>query len=253
MPEHTQEQKDLWVKIERKRLSYERWGINLILSALRESVLQVFEDLRESPEYALSQLDEDVFNQPLRESFSTLYKRVGTEFAQQVHGAFAKADLRDYWIEKMALLAEIRSEVVIVGMNEVTKERIRRAIIAGAEAGEGIDQIARRVRDSYAMNRTRARMIARTEIVSAANQGQLLGAESSAIPLRKEWISTIDDRTRTLEDGQFDHLDMNGTIIDLKEKFNVNNEYMDAPGDWKHGASAGNVINCRCTVAFVPI
>ena len=43
---------------------------------------------------------------------------------------------------------------------------------------------------------------------------------------------------------------MNGVRVDLNQDFNVSGEKMMFPGDIK--GSAGNVINCRCTVAQIP-
>jgi len=43
---------------------------------------------------------------------------------------------------------------------------------------------------------------------------------------------------------------MNGKRVGYNEKFNVSGQEMEYPGD--PNASAGNVVNCRCTVAVVP-
>ena len=44
---------------------------------------------------------------------------------------------------------------------------------------------------------------------------------------------------------------MNGKTVGMYEMFNVSGQLMAQPGDRKNGATAGNVCNCRCTVAFV--
>ena len=56
-----------------------------------------------------------------------------------------------------------------------------------------------------------------------------------------------DNRTRITP---FDHLDMNGVKQDLEKPFFVGGQNIQYPGDIK--ASPGNVINCRCTIAFIP-
>lgn len=245
---HTEEQKRLWQKIERKRLSFEGWAVRRFLSALRESTVALIRDVREDPALALSRLDEDVADAPLVSAIRDVYVRVGTDFAQQAYSAFAKADLRDYWLEKMLAMANLRAETVIVGMDATTRERLRSLISRLVSEGEGQEKIIQALRNDYALNRVRARRIARTEIVSVSNYGSLEGAKSAGIPLRKEWISTFDDRARE------DHLEMNGTIIDLNETFLVGGiDEMSAPGDWTHGASAASLINCRCSVGYVPI
>ena len=63
----------------------------------------------------------------------------------------------------------------------------------------------------------------------------------------KEWISVQDDRTRD------SHLIMDGTVIPITDKFevpamdNVDGAYMEYAGD--PSAPAGQVCNCRCTIA----
>ena len=65
----------------------------------------------------------------------------------------------------------------------------------------------------------------------------------------KVWVSSIDNRTRRRPEDEFDHVEMNGVRVPLSEPFIVGGEEMMFPGDPK--GSAGNTINCRCTVAQV--
>ena len=61
----------------------------------------------------------------------------------------------------------------------------------------------------------------------------------------KEWISTLDDRTRDA------HLVMDGVVIPINDKFEVpatsqsEGAWMDYAGD--PTAPVGQVANCRCT------
>jgi hypothetical protein len=52
----------------------------------------------------------------------------------------------------------------------------------------------------------------------------------------------------------YDHVEMDGEQVEKNEPFMTpttrGKEALDYPGDPK--GSAGNVINCRCTVAFIP-
>lgn len=89
--------------------------------------------------------------------------------------------------------------------------------------------------------------IARTETTSASNFSAIKTAEMSDLVLDKVWISVQDNRTRITP---YDHLDMNNQKQELGKPFFVGGENIQYPGDTK--ASAGNVINCRCTVSFVP-
>ena len=66
----------------------------------------------------------------------------------------------------------------------------------------------------------------------------------SGFAMQKEWISALDSRTRD------DHAGSNGQRRPENTAFNVGGEKLMYPGD--PAGSAGNVINCRCTVAMIP-
>ena len=92
-----------------------------------------------------------------------------------------------------------------------------------------------------------AKRIIRTESVNAGNFAtnqsaiDIFGAQN----LKKQWIASLDDRTRNA------HAQVNGQVVNMNEKFVVMGEMLAHPGD--SAGSAGNVINCRCTNAPVPI
>lgn len=96
----------------------------------------------------------------------------------------------------------------------------------------------------------RADTIARTETHQAAmyaHRRQIddyaAKATNLGITVKKQWIATNDERTRPW------HTDISGTTIGLSEKFDVDGEMMDRPGD--ADASAHNTINCRCVLVTV--
>ena len=63
--------------------------------------------------------------------------------------------------------------------------------------------------------------------------------------MTKKWISTQDNRTR------LDHFIENGQIVELDEPFIMaSGAKLDYPGDTK--APPNEVINCRCTIGFIP-
>jgi uncharacterized protein with gpF-like domain len=88
----------------------------------------------------------------------------------------------------------------------------------------------------------RSAMIARTEVISASNQGLILAARQGSVVTTKTWLSASDERTRD------DHLDADGQTVPIDQPFDVGGEEMDAPGD--PSASEENVINCRCIMWF---
>lgn len=108
-----------------------------------------------------------------------------------------------------------------------------------------IQKAAKALEESYTFSEGRAQTIARTEILSAARSGQFHADEQSGIVIGKEWFSAHQSNTRP------GHREADGQIRPLHYPFNVKNtngEYEELmfPGDTSHGASASNVINCRC-------
>jgi len=92
------------------------------------------------------------------------------------------------------------------------------------------------------MPQYRREAIARTETIRASNEGSFEQFREWGVQ-KKEWLSTIDNRTRR-ED--FDHAEPNGQVVGIDEDFDVSGEKLRFPGDPR--GSPGNTINCRCTV-----
>lgn len=131
----------------------------------------------------------------------------------------------------------------IVGVNETTRQAIVAAIAKGEAAGEGIEAIADRIRQVFAeASRLRAVTIARTELLSASNQGSVEGARQSGVAEQKVWLATSDDRTRDT------HRDVDGATVALEEPFDVGGAPMMFPGD--PAGPASETINCRCTLLY---
>lgn len=104
-----------------------------------------------------------------------------------------------------------------------------------------------------------ATRIVRTEATAAANEGIMRSAQDifPKASLVKEWISSTDGRTRAIFRGdKSDHVEMNGKVVGFEEKFSVPEVgrvvQMSKPADFKSGASAHNIVNCRCSLAVYP-
>lgn len=120
---------------------------------------------------------------------------------------------------------------------------VRKVIENGLAEGFGTEQIARQIRDVTALTPFRAATVARTETHAAATFGAIEEARQAeqeiGIKLVKEWLPTLDDRTRPAHAAMASY-----GPIPLDEKFEVDGEMMDRPGD--PSASAENLISCRC-------
>lgn len=132
-------------------------------------------------------------------------------------------------------------------VNNTTQEQLRKELSEAIAEGENIYQIRKRVQKVFdgtvRSEAYRARMIARTETISIANGGSRLAYEQSKVVEKKEWLSSRDNRVRP------SHVQADGQIKGLKEKFVVGGFPLDYPGD--PNAPPQERINCRC--ALLPI
>lgn len=126
-----------------------------------------------------------------------------------------------------------------------TRKNIQNVLTQAQYEGWGFDEIVSRIINEE-LNANRGRMIARTETVTAANQGAMFAAKATGLQLKKEWLSALDNRTRE------DHIKTNGQVVQFDEPFDVGGYPMQQPGD-RTSAPAKEIVNCRCTVIFIPI
>ena len=142
----------------------------------------------------------------------------------------------------------------VVPITDTTRRQIALVLQESNEKGWGIDKTVRALKNTD-ITKQRAKLIARTESMKAANAGAMLSAAEMDIAVNKMWISSQDVRTRRIPRDQYDHLHMNKRVVGFNESFIVPStktiDSMLFPGD--PNGSAGNVCNCRCTVVFVPI
>lgn len=143
------------------------------------------------------------------------------------------------------------------------KNQMKGQLMQGLLSGESIPKIARRLKNVSEKNLKDSIRIARTETTRVQNSAKMdIGHEGKRLGFEmwKRWIATNDTRTRG------GHYDMNGVEVPLDEPFEVSVykkttrngvdywiptgkvEKMMFPGDISMGASAENVINCRCTM-----
>lgn len=113
------------------------------------------------------------------------------------------------------------------------------------EGQYSIDKAAESLRKEFAFSESRARTIARTEIITAGRSGQYFADVQSGLVIGKKWMAAQQERTR---DG---HRGADGQVVEIDEPFLVANksgqlEPLLFPGDSSYGASASNIINCRC-------
>lgn len=124
--------------------------------------------------------------------------------------------------------------IAIKGINEYTIERLKAVLAEGLENGESIEQLAKRVEDVFDIAiGSRARTIARTEVLKSTNAATLEAYKQSKVVKGKEWLTArdakVDDLCRSLD----------GKVIKLDAEFKEASY---------SGAFPPLHPNCRCTL-----
>lgn len=123
---------------------------------------------------------------------------------------------------------------------------ISRQVTLGIVEGESLQDIAKRIAEvTGSMNMKSMMRTARTAMTGAQNAGRnlrLQDAKAMGINVMKEWMATLDGRTRD------SHRDMDGEKISVGDKWH---HYKFSNGCEYPGDPAGpprEVYNCRCTM-----
>ena len=121
------------------------------------------------------------------------------------------------------------------------KKQITASVTSGILQGHGVKQVADDLQKRIeTMNRESAIRTARTALTGAENAGRLDGlgkAREKGIDVQKEWVATMDGRTR------HSHRMVDGETVDQDKKFSNGLRY---PGD--PAGPGREVYNCRCTM-----
>ncbi len=127
-------------------------------------------------------------------------------------------------------------------INESTQNLLADALKTAIEKGESIDTLAQKVGEIYNYSeKFRSTRIAQTEVIGAANDGQLMSYMEAGFP-KKKWITARDEKVRVSHQ-------IEGPPISVTETFVTGDgNRLLYPGDRSTGADASDVIGCRCTI-----
>lgn len=195
----------------------------------------------------------------LRETYATAMRIGGQPMIEGMKDCFPHLQTKQ---EEDDLFAQFVQEFIdqfgaqkVQQILETTRRQIMEVIRQGQREGLGVEQIAKALREVIPeFSRVRSRVIARTETHASSQYGQMRTAMQSTRPLVKTWNSVEDARTRSiLDDDNYDHRIMDGERVAMEQPFMVptafgTREPLMYPGD--PNGTAGNVINCRCSVTF---
>ena len=123
------------------------------------------------------------------------------------------------------------------------RKKVNNAITQGIIQGERLDQIVKRISTGLcSQNENLMKTFARTGMTQAQNAGRYqrqMEAKKLGIDMVKEWMSTLDGRTRD------SHRHMDGEKVDIGDDVKFSNG-LRYPGDPE--GPAREVYGCRCTL-----
>ncbi|WP_373894454.1 phage minor head protein [Virgibacillus sp. CBA3643] len=123
--------------------------------------------------------------------------------------------------------------------------QLREQLTQGLIQGEAYGTVAKRIKGRMDVGASNAMTIARTENHRTRQRGKLESMREGAdrgITLKKEWIATIDDKTRDR------HGDLDGVQVDVDKPFKIDGMEAEAPSLFGNSRMD---INCRCSMIEV--
>lgn len=246
------EQRDLYsLQTIRRNKRFERAFLKPVYTVLKNEMRRAAKMVRagKSNEYLASW----IIIEELAPKLEQLIEVVGLFYAKLTTREIIKSQNKGFGLDQawIDLINEyFRTDLLnkaVLPISNTTRAKIFELITAGIQEGWSIDRIAFELENSE-FPLWRARMIVRTEIQMAQNVGKRVAAEESEFETVKQWISAHDNRTRTT------HREVDGVMVSEDGRFRVRRlkggfDLMNGPGDPE--ASAGNIINCRCTSVVV--
>ena len=269
-----------WREYARQNAIYERRGEEMFLVALIASVRNIIVFAKENGlEEALRNVDSQFDQETILKAYVAFYLFVGkahrkwemklwdTKFGrslriprplaiQEVTNSsvvtFSAGFRNEQWVINLQKLTQSLDVAVrVTQVSETTKKEIRKVLADLLREEVRQDVIAERLYQHFngSITRQRARLIARTETTYitnvAAEQAAKEIAEENGLLLTKQWVATLDDRTRDTH-----RMVGSSQPIKAEDKFLVGGKKMDKPGDPAGGAA--EVCNCRCIAAYFP-
>lgn len=186
------------------------------------------------------------------------YNRVSIKYAKfTLRNTISRSKVKSYveifdeksfgptWEQALKEYLQLHGVKFLSDINNTTRKKILEILNNGIDKDQTLNQIAAALMNPI-MHARRAMTIARTETTRAMNAGILIAASTIPYQVKKQWITSEDERVRG---NPFSHVALHGMTIPLDMAFN-NGEHIRFPGD--PNASPENVINCRCVLSIIP-
>lgn len=245
-----QERNDYWHKWNSFQQRYEKAFEKKFVAALKIQVNAFIKtkDLLSIPSY------------PIYAVLNQLYKTVGPAWARAARMEAIKDGQMGFNEEIVRLMREYYGIDLLndaEGITAYTRFVIQKVLSNAAQTGASFDDIVKELTTNSELGAMRARRIARTETVTAANGAAFIYAKQSGLQMTKFWISVQDNRTR--HNQWANHYTIDGLEAEYDQPFVLQSQRLGEIRMMQPGARnqpnglpvpAVEVVNCRCTVAF---
>lgn len=203
--------------------------------------------------------DEDEIGDALRKKYEERADDASTAIRVEAMRRVTKKGLEMMHVNLEAVNPLLHGVLEQLGGNiqiaDTTRRDIMHSLAASWKDGDSIPKAARNLRATGAeVSKSRATLIARTELIGAINAGaHALGTISNQYTpdgepgLLKIWLTADDEKVRDTHVQAGDEYGP-GAGIPLDEPFQVGDSEMQFPGD--QDGAAEEVCNCRCALSY---
>lgn len=223
----------------RKQLKHERQFRSKMKGyffAQRKEVLKIVSNSKHIHNITnnLSKFFTDNEDSRLRKITKPLYISSGETAVELSRSTLGLKSVKKEMIDNTILLEKLNK---ITGINVTTYNQIKMEIFAGAQAGESLDQISKRIKGVYAFAAVRSKLIAVTETAGMMNASSFSEYKREGVQ-KKEWVGNMDEATR---DSHAENQSVGPVPME-----HIYSNGMSFPGD---AGPASEVCNCRCTIS----
>lgn len=263
MRQHANNERDL-------KLSFEK----ILIPQLQKVFAKFMRGFRSEFKATANVLNAHSISPVLNDILTTAYKRTSAAFLKNFTIFRRKSIKQEITPEERntateaAILAFILASVpeqtrfIINTTNKQLAAKIEEIVTTAAQTGSplNVDQIADLAFEQYnVVLGSRIDLIATFETQNIAEQTKSIaatqrsivgiGAEPSGVPASqrvstKIWVAILDRKTR------ISHALADGQERNINEPFDVMGQKLKRPGDTSLGATAANVMECRCSVIY---
>ena len=179
------------------------------------------------------------FNKELEKIYSKVIENTYQKVSQAISTEETPFEFNktNRWVQKYIKDKAIKWSKEIT---DTTEGMVKRQLLRGYESGTSTYDIAKNMKNNIGFSFSRAEKIARTEVFSSGNYIDYLAFNQNKNVIGYKWCSMGDKRVRST------HARANGQFRKKGEPFNIGGSKLLYPGDNSLGASAKEVVCCRC-------